>query len=102
MPRTSPYPVVLAVEEKRQLQQMVRKYTLPYFKVVRAKIILLAAEGMSNTAIAEYLHVPREVVSRWRKRFFEQRLAGLDDLPRSGRPPVFSPSGDGGGEGVGV
>lgn len=102
MPRTSPYPIDLTMEEKRRLEQMVRKYTLPYFKVVRARIILLAAEGVSNTGIAEYLHLPREVVSRWRKRFFEERLAGLDDLPRCGRPPVFSPSGDGGGQSVGV
>jgi hypothetical protein len=35
--------------------------------------------------------VPRQVVSKWRKRFFEERLAGLHDQPRHGRPPVFSP-----------
>ena len=37
------------------------------------------------------LDTPRQVVSKWRKRFYEHRLAGLADLPRGGRPPSFSP-----------
>jgi transposase len=70
---------------------MASKYTLPYFQVVRAKMILLAAEGLSNDKIACILQTRREVVSQWRKRFFEQRLPGLTDLPRPGRPRAFPP-----------
>jgi hypothetical protein len=36
--------------------------------------------------------VPRQIVSRWRKRFFQERLLGLDERPGRGRPRVFSPS----------
>lgn len=51
--------------------------TLPHYEVVRAKMILFAAEGLDNDAIAKRLDTCREIVSRWRKRFFEQRLTGL-------------------------
>lgn len=91
MPRQSPYPIVLSAEEARTLTARAKKYTRPFFEVQRAKMILLAAEGWSNDAIAQRLHTRREVVSLWRKRFFEERLAGLEDQPRSGRPRVFSP-----------
>jgi transposase len=70
---------------------MARKYTSPYYEVIRAKMILSAAQGLSNDQIAAGLSVPRQIVSKWRKRFFEERLAGLEDQPRSGRPPVFPP-----------
>ena len=76
MPRKSPYDVVLSDEEAEELQRRGAKYTLPYFQVVRAKMILLAAEGLSNDVIAQRLTTRREVVSLWRKRFVEQRLAG--------------------------
>ena len=91
IPRKSPYVISLSLKEKDALQQMVRKYTLPYFKVVRAKAILLAADGLENKQIGEKLDLPREVVSKWRKRFFEERLNGLQDRPRRGRPSRFPP-----------
>ena len=53
--------------------------------------MLYAADGLGNDEIAARLDTPRQVVSKWRKRFFEHRLAGLTDLPRGGRPPSFSP-----------
>jgi len=87
----SPYVISLSLKEKDALQQMARKYTLPYFKVVRAKAILLAADGLENKQIGEKLDLPREVVSKWRKRFFEERLNGLQDRPRRGRPGRFPP-----------
>jgi hypothetical protein len=93
MPRRSPFQIVLSPEERRTLTGRAGQYTRPYFEVLRAKMILLAAEGWANDAIARSLHTRREVVSHWRKRFFEQRLAGLEDLPRSGRPRAFSPRG---------
>jgi transposase len=64
---------------------------LPYRDVVRAKIILMAAEGIDNDEIADRLDTRREIVSKWRKRFFEEGLVGLEERPRGGRPPVFSP-----------
>jgi transposase len=54
-------------------------------------MILLAAQGQRNDQIAASLSVPRQIVSKWRKRFFEERLAGLEAEPRTGRPPVFRP-----------
>ena len=91
MPRKSPYKVILTADEKRQLQSVARKYTSQYRDVMRAKIVLLAAEGLSNKQIGEKLDLPRQIVSKWRKRFFDQRLAGLQERPRRGRPSVFSP-----------
>jgi transposase len=54
-------------------------------------MVLLAAQGLGNDQIAARLDSRREIVAKWRKRFFEQRLAGLEELPRRGRPPTFSP-----------
>jgi len=57
----------------------------------RAKIVLLASEGLENKEIGERLDMPRPVVSKWRKRFFRERLAGPDDRSRRGRPSAFPP-----------
>ncbi len=96
MPRKSPYSIVLSEEEKKKLQSIAQKYTAPYFSVVRARIVLLAAQGLSNDQIAVKLDTPRQIVSKWRKRFFEERLDGLSDQSRSGRPARFSPQNHGG------
>lgn len=93
MPRISPYIIQLSDAERVLLETQARKYTSPYYAVLRAKIVLLAAQGRPNDQIATSLSVPRQIVSKWRKRFFEERLAGLDDEPRTGRPPVFPPRG---------
>ena len=91
MPRKSPYDISLTNNERDTLQGIARKYTSPYYDVIRAKAILLAAEGLENKEIGKRLYLPRQIVSKWRKRFFEQRLAGLQDRPRQGRPCHFSP-----------
>jgi hypothetical protein len=91
MPRKSPYEIMLSDNERIELNRRANKYTLPYFTVARAKMILLAAEGLENDEIALRLNTPRKVVSIWRKRFFEERLPGLEERPRPGRPPVFPP-----------
>ena len=91
MPRKSPYVIVLDLEERLWLEHAARSYTSPYCEVVRAKVILLAADGLENTQIGERVNLPRQVVSKWRKRFFDERVAGLQDRPRGGRPPSFSP-----------
>ena len=94
MPRKSPYAISLSPQESQILESRARKYTLPYYVVLRARMILLAAEGLSNDEIANSLSVGRDVVSLWRKRFFDKRLPGLEERPRPGRPPVFPPGGD--------
>jgi hypothetical protein len=91
VPRVSPFRVLLSREEIKELTRRASKYTLPYYQVVRAKMILLAHRGLSNDQIADRLATRREIVSMWRKRFFEERLPGLDDRPRPGRPRTFSP-----------
>lgn len=91
MPRKSPYNVTLSAEQRAELEARARRYTLPYRDVVRAKIVLMAAAGLDNDEIAARLDTRREIVSKWRKRFFEQGLAGLEERPRGGRPPAFSP-----------
>jgi hypothetical protein len=86
MPRKSPFSIKLSDEEAVELNRRATKYTLPYFEVVRARMILMAAQGLDNDEIAARLDTRREVVSLWRKRFFMDRLAGLDERERPGRP----------------
>jgi transposase len=91
MPRTSPFRVILTAEERKNLESMARKYTSSYCDVVRAKIILLASSGLTNDVIAGRLDTPRQIVSKWRKRFCLHRLPGLEAQPRGGRKTRFSP-----------
>lgn len=91
MPRRSPYKIRLSDDQRAWLESLARKYTSPYRDVVRARIVLYAAEGLANDAIAARLDTPRQIVSKWRKRFSEEGVAGLEELPRGGRPARFSP-----------
>ncbi len=91
MPRKSPFAIVLSEEERQHLDSLARQYTSPYCEVIRAKIILLAAEGFSNEVISSRLDTPRQIVSKWRKRFCLARLPGLEGEPRGGRKARFSP-----------
>jgi Winged helix-turn helix len=95
MPRRSPYLIELSDEERAILEARARRYTLPYRDVIRAQMVLLAAQGLGNDEIAARLNTRREVVSGWRKRFFEEGMAGLEERPRRGRPPTFPPGGQG-------
>ena len=91
MPRRSPYRIRLSKRERATLEAMARTYTSPYREVIRARIVLYAAQGLRNDQIAARLDTPRQSVSKWRKRFFEQRLAGLEERERRGRPAHFPP-----------
>ena len=73
------------------LPRGVRRPCPPKSSVMRAKVVLLAAQGLDNKFIGSKLSVPRQIVSKWRKRFFELRLDGLQDRARPGRPSVFPP-----------
>ena len=95
----SPFEIVLSDKERVELGRRVACYTLPFKVVQRAKMILYAAEGLGNAEIARRLDTAAEVVGRWRKRFFEDRLAGLEDRKRPGRPRRFPPGRDRPGEG---
>ena len=90
MPRKSPFTVQLTSEERQDLESAARQYTSPYCDVVRARIILMAADGLSNDLIAARLDTPRQIVSKWRKRFALARLPGLEGQPRGGRKARFS------------
>src|SRR5713101_1458257 len=88
----TPFEISLTPKERDVLERRARAYTDPYCRVVRAKIVLLAADGLANNEIAARLDTSPQVVHRWRKRFFQQGLAGLSDNRRSGRPVTFGPS----------
>jgi len=89
MPRQS-VAVILAPEELRALEGLANSRTEPYRKVQRARLILLAAAGMPNTKIAKEVGLSRAMVVQWRQRFVRERMAGLVDRPRSGRPRVYT------------
>lgn len=91
MPRKCPYLIQLSAVERARLEATARRYTSPYRDVIRAKIILYAAAGLENEEIAARLDTPRQIVSKWRKRFYRERMAGLEELSRTGRPALFSP-----------
>jgi putative transposase len=83
-------PIDLAPELKEQLQSMARSRSLPHGLVRRAKIILMAAEGTNNKAIAQEIGLSAASVGMWRKRFIEQGLMGLYDEARPGGPRSIS------------
>ncbi len=76
----------LAKEERKALEKLARSNTTSVRLARRAKIILCAADGMDNTAIAMKLDAGRVQVGRWRERYAEGSLPGIEqDLPRGGR-----------------
>lgn len=89
MSRASPNAVTLSAADRATLERQARAYTCPHARVIRAKVVLFAAAGEANAAIAQRLDVHVDVVSRWRKRFCAQGLKGLADRDRSGRPRHF-------------
>jgi transposase len=84
-------PIVLVPEERATLDAWGRGRNLPYRKVIRARIITMAADGVLNQDIAHALSVSRPTVQLWRERFLALRLSGLEkDAPRPGRKPKVS------------
>ena len=88
---TTPYRIELSDDERSVIEQRARSSNAPYRQVIRARIVLYVAAGMENAEIATRLDSTREFVSRVRKRFFAERLKALEERPRPGRPPRFSP-----------
>jgi transposase len=80
--------IELSTDEKKTLEQWAQSRRSQVRLAQRARMMLLAAEGLSNVEIAEQTGAGRVAVGRWRKRFAERRLAGIEkDLPRGGRTP---------------
>lgn len=82
--------VVLSAVDEVVLRARARAARSEHRDVVRAKIVLAAAAGEANEAIAAALGLCVDTVRKWRSRFVARGLAGLDDLPRSGRPRRFT------------
>jgi transposase len=88
--RSSPFTVVLSHGDRAVLEQRASSGAAAHRDVVRARIVLLAAEGVANVEIARRVGVCVDVASKWRKRFCEEGRAGLTDRKRSGRPRHFA------------
>jgi transposase len=87
-------PIVLTAEEQTTLEGWVRSSTSEQRLVERARVVLLAAAGMGSRAIGRELGCARGVVSKWRLRFARERVAGLADAPRSGKPRTYGEATD--------
>ena len=85
----SPFAVTLTASQRRFLKALVRRPTAQQRQVTRARIVLLAAAGWANQAIARKLGIAPNTAGKWRKRFFKEGFDGLADRKRSGRPRVF-------------
>ncbi|MGZ4328236.1 MAG: IS630 family transposase, partial [Solirubrobacteraceae bacterium] len=89
-----PSPVAVGIElsgsERAQLESWARRRTSAQALAQRSRIVLLAAEGLKNTEIAERLGVHRAMATKWRRRFAVHGLDGLVDEPRPGRPRTIS------------
>jgi len=82
-------PLSLRAGDKPKLSSLLRSSTVEAGLAQRARIVLLASEGLSNTQIASTVGVSRPTVILWRNRYMDAGIAGLGDLARSGRPPVI-------------
>lgn len=83
-------PLILTTEEHRQLASLAGSRSLPHGVVQRVQIVLLAAAGLSNTAIARRLHLSKPTVGLWRRRYLQGGLPGLHDELRPGRARSIS------------
>jgi hypothetical protein len=91
MARPPRHRIELTEQERRELVRVARAEKLSFQDVQRARIVLYAADGMADTEIAARLDTSARVVGKWRRRFVEERLEGLKDKPRAGRPRRFPP-----------
>jgi transposase len=81
--------LVLVAGDGARLRELTRSSTAPAGHVQRARMVLLAAEGLSNTEIGRRVGMARQTVIVWRARYEAGGIDALADLPRSGRPPVI-------------
>ncbi len=81
----------LTSEEERVIGKLARSQSASKRLVERAKIIQLAKEGQTIPQIVQQLQLSEPMVRKWWKRFEQQGLAGLEDAPRPGAPPTYTP-----------
>ena len=92
MARPARHKIELSDQERVELVRMARAEKRPWQEVQRARIVLYAADGLPDTEIAARLDTTAGIVGKWRRRFFHDRLDGLKDKPRAGRPRRFPPA----------
>jgi hypothetical protein len=85
--------VLLTSEERQQLEHWLRSSTMPAGKVRRARAILLVSDKVPLVETGRRVGLTERNVRKWVTRFLKERLTGLEDRPRPGRPKVFSPGG---------
>ena len=83
-------PVITTAEEQKTLEGLASSRIASYRRVRRARLTLLAAQGMTNTATGEEVDLSREMAVQWRRRFARDRLTGLVGKPRRGRPRMHT------------
>src|SRR5258708_32112070 len=81
----------LTDEEQTKIERLARAQSAPVRLARRARIVQLAAQGQTVPAIARHVSVSEKAVRQWLKRFAAEGLEGLEDAPRSGRPPTYRP-----------
>jgi len=82
--------VVLPEEDRQQLTSVARSRSLPHALVVRARLVLMASEGLPSFAIADKLGLSQQTVCLWRRRYVQQGIQGLHDELKAGRPRSIS------------
>jgi transposase len=83
-------PLLLTLEERGELERRLRAQTTAHRDRQRARVLLLAADAVTGRQIAKTVGLSEQSVCKWRVRFCEHGLDGLDDAPRSGRPLVYA------------
>lgn len=96
MPGLEPEPVILSKSERQELEQLIRKHTVSQQIALRARIILLADQGLNHRQIGRELNISRDTARTWRRRWLassEKEMSSIDrlqDEPRSGKPAKFT------------
>src|SRR5215217_9399384 len=90
MPIAAPVGIELTDDERAQLESWAGRRSSAQALALRSRIVLLAADGLKNTEIAEQLGIDHATARKWRSRFAERRLEGVLDEPRPGRPRTIT------------